>query len=109
MSLADSVVWAIEEVAWEEFLEVLGLDCWHYVAFLALCSQKLTFGGAGVLWMTLVGWVIPFSLFFSFSTLFLGFLGQPRKLAGYSPSHRHHFGFWSMGFTQSFVRCHLHT
>ncbi|GFS66750.1 hypothetical protein TNCV_229851 [Trichonephila clavipes] len=30
--------------------------------------------------------------------------GQPRKLAGCSPSHRQHFGFWSMGLTQSFAR-----
>ncbi|GFU09618.1 hypothetical protein TNCV_2508221 [Trichonephila clavipes] len=38
---------AAEDVAWDGFLEVLGLGCWSGVEFFARCSQKLTLGGAG--------------------------------------------------------------
>ncbi|GFT89755.1 hypothetical protein TNCV_1665281 [Trichonephila clavipes] len=72
MSSADTTdVGADEDVAWDGFLEVLGLGYWSGVAFFARCSQKLTLSGAGVLIMVFSGLAAFLFDVSSFSTLFL--------------------------------------
>ncbi|GFT50076.1 hypothetical protein TNCV_4067391 [Trichonephila clavipes] len=81
ISSADSTeVLAVEDEAWEGFLEVLGLGCLRAAAFLAHCSQKFTLGGGGV--SISGGWVFVCFLYNLVSWVLGGGVSGPPFLVG---------------------------
>ncbi|GFQ88571.1 hypothetical protein TNCT_88641 [Trichonephila clavata] len=64
----------VEEEAWGEFLEVLGLGCCCGVVVFLRASQKLVFGGAGV--SNTVAILFGVATFFLFFSVRVGFLGS---------------------------------